>query len=241
MLSTTQQELVLTAGPAANCGSCVARHEGRVVFVRYALPGERVRARVTDRRDSYWQAEAVEILEPSEHRIEPLCRIAGPDGAGCCDLAFAEPGAARVLKAQVVANQLSRLAGYEWTPTRAEPLGSGAVTGWRTRVRLAVGDHSVEDHGGRVGFHRYHSAELVTDLDCGQLPPGMLAGLGEQRWPAGAELHVVLDDAGHRHVVRTGPGRTARPEVVEGSYLAVQRCGGREWHVPVTAFWQAHR
>ncbi len=45
--------LTLVTGAPANGGSCVAHHEGRVVFVRYALPGERVRARVTAQRGSY--------------------------------------------------------------------------------------------------------------------------------------------------------------------------------------------
>jgi predicted RNA-binding protein with TRAM domain len=75
-------ELTLTAGPPANGGSCVARHEGRVVFVRYALPGERVRVRVVTDKDSYWHADVVEVLEASPDRIEPLCAIAGVDGAG---------------------------------------------------------------------------------------------------------------------------------------------------------------
>ena len=70
-------ELTLTAGPPANGGSCVARHEGRVVFVRYALPGELVRARVVTDKGSYWHADVVEVLEPSPDRIEPLCPIAG--------------------------------------------------------------------------------------------------------------------------------------------------------------------
>jgi tRNA/tmRNA/rRNA uracil-C5-methylase (TrmA/RlmC/RlmD family) len=221
----------------------VARHEGRVVFVRHALPGERVRARVTDQRGSYWHAEAVEILDPSEHRIPQLCPIAGPDGAGCCDLAFAQPAAARALKGEVVANQLAHLAGYPWaadTGRSAEPVGPGEATGWRTRVRLAVGGRNGQ--AGHAGFHRYHSDELVTDLHCAQLPAGMLSGLDDPHWPPGAELHVVLDDAGDRHVVRTGPrGGERRPDVVEGSYRALQRVGRREWHVPVTGFWQAHR
>ena len=105
----------VTTGPPANGGSCVARHDGRVVFVRYALPGERVRVRVTAERGSHWHAEVVEILEASPDRIDALCPIAGVDGAGCCDLAFTTPDAARVLKADVVANQLSRLGGHEWT------------------------------------------------------------------------------------------------------------------------------
>jgi predicted RNA-binding protein with TRAM domain len=110
----TAETLTLTLGAPANGGSCVARHDGRVVFVRYALPGETVTARITSERGSYWHAEAVEILEPSADRIASLCPIAGPHGAGCCDLAFAEPTAARRIKGEVVGNQLSRLARFDW-------------------------------------------------------------------------------------------------------------------------------
>jgi tRNA/tmRNA/rRNA uracil-C5-methylase (TrmA/RlmC/RlmD family) len=233
-------ELTLTTGPPANGGSCVARHEGRVVFVRYALPQERVRVRVVADHGSYWHADVVEVLEASPDRIEPMCPIAGVDGAGCCDLAFAAPEAARRLKGAVVANQLAKLGGYRWheeSDATAEPVGSGEPTGWRTRVRLDTADD------GRAGFHRYHSAELVTDLRCGQLPPAALDGLSDNGWPPGAHLHVALDDDGDRHVVQSGPrvGRRTATRVVEGGYEATQRVNGRVWHVPVTAFWQAHR
>ncbi|MGB3287588.1 class I SAM-dependent RNA methyltransferase, partial [Mycolicibacter algericus] len=225
-------ELILDVGPPANGGSCVARHDGRVVFVRYALPGERVRARITAERGSYWHAECVEVLEAADGRIASLCPIAGVDGAGCCDLAFAEPAAARALKAEVVANQLGRLGGYDWHG-EAEPLGEDGPTGWRSRVRLEVGAD------GRAGFHRYHSDKLVTDLRCGQLPAGMTKGLAEQTRRPGDQLHVVTDDDGVRHVVSTS--RNHRPQVLEGDYHATQWVGRRRWRIPVTAFWQAHR
>ena len=175
-------ELTVTTGPPANGGSCVARHEGRVVFVRYALPGERVKVRVVSDHGSYWHADVVEVIEPSADRIDPLCPIAGVDGAGCCDLAFAAPDAARRLKGAVVANQLARLGGYQWrdeADAAAEPVGAAGATGWRTRVRLDTGAD------GRAGFHRYHSAELVTDLGCAQLPVGMLDGLARLGVAAG--------------------------------------------------------
>ncbi len=233
-------ELTLTTGPPANGGSCVARHEGRVVFVRYALPDERVRVRVVADHGSYWHADVVEVLEASPDRVDPLCPIAGVDGAGCCDLAFAAPEAARRLKGAVVANQLAKLGGYHWRDEAdaiAEPVGSGDATGWRTRVRLDTSDD------GHAGFHRYHSAELVTDLRCGQLPQAALDGLSGNGWPAGAHLYVALDDDGARHVVQSGPrvGRRTATRVVEGGYEATQRVNGRVWRVPVTAFWQAHR
>jgi len=233
-------ELTLTTGPPANGGSCVARHEGRVVFVRYALPGETVKARVVADHGSYWHADVVEVLEPSADRIDSLCPIAGVDGAGCCDLAFVEPDAARRLKGAVVANQLARLGGHQWRDEDtavAEPVGDGAATAWRTRVRLDTSGQ------GRAGFHRYHSSELITELNCAQLPDGMLAGLNDWMWPPGAQLHVAVDDDGARHVVQSGPrtGRKTSTLVVEGRYEAVQRIGARIWRVPVTAFWQAHR
>lgn len=228
-------ELTLVTGAPANGGSCVAHHEGRVVFVRYSLPGERVRVRVTADRGSYWHAEVVEVIEAADDRTASLCPIAGVDGSGCCDLAFAAPKAARALKAEVVANQLERLGGYRWSG-EAEPISDAEPTGWRTRVRLDVGADR------RPGFHRYHSEELVTDLRCAQLPAGMLDGLDAADWPPASQLHVAVDDDGARHVVRTlRQGRKTATKVIEGGYEAVQRVRGRSWQVPVTAFWQAHR
>jgi tRNA/tmRNA/rRNA uracil-C5-methylase (TrmA/RlmC/RlmD family) len=232
---TGNDELTLTTGPAANGGSCVARHDGRVVFVRYALPGETVRVRVRQQRGSYWHADVVEVIEAAPQRIESLCPIAGVDGAGCCDLAFVDPAALRIIKGDIVANQLQRLAGPGWESGAdlcADPVGSGGPTGWRTRVRLTVGAD------GRPGFHRYHSDDLVTELRCAQVPAGMLADLPVDRVHPGEQLHVVRDDAGVRHVAATGKHRT---RVLEGCYEGLQSVGQRCWRVPVTAFWQAHR
>ncbi|KAA1249651.1 class I SAM-dependent RNA methyltransferase [Mycobacterium simiae] len=229
-------ELTLVTGAPANGGSCVARYDGRVIFVRHALPGERVRARIVAQRQSYWHAEVVDVIDPSPGRIESQCPIAGVHGAGCCDLAFANLEAARAFKAQVVAEQLQRLGGYNWLGLM-EPVSDAGPTGWRTRVRLAVGPHC------QVGFHRYHSHALVTDLRCGQLPTGMLDGLNSGRaWPPGGQVHVVLDDDGRRHVLLTvRHGRRITISAVEGDYRATQRVGARSWRLPVTAFWQAHR
>lgn len=239
MSADSPAELILTTGRPANGGSVVARHDGRVVFVRYALPGETVRARLvgaSSTREKFWNAEAVEVIEPSPDRVDSWCPIAGVGGSGCCDLAFVEPAAARRLKGAVVANQLARLGNYHWCAedeAAAEAVGEAGHTGWRTRVRLAVSDD------GRAGFHRYHSADLVHRLDCAQVPDTLLSGVAEQRWPPGAAVHVAVDDDGRRHVVVAVKGQ--KTEVREGDYEGVQRVAGRTWRVPVTAFWQAHR
>ena len=160
------EDLTLTVGAPANGGSCVARHDGRVVFVRYALPGERVRVRVTADRGSYWHAEAIEVIEPSDDRRA----VALPDRRGrrrrmLRSGVSSTPEAARALKAEVVANQLAP-PGRLPVAGIAEPLSRAGPTGWRTRIRLDIGAD------GRAGFHRYRSDELVADLNCGQLPAG---------------------------------------------------------------------
>ncbi|MBF4998616.1 class I SAM-dependent RNA methyltransferase [Nocardia sp. BSTN01] len=104
------------------------------MFVRHGLPGELVRARVTeDRGGSFCRAEAIEILEASADRVTPNCPVSGPGGAGCCDFAFATPEAQRGLKAAVVREQLQRLAHWD-TDIVVEPLpvrepGDGSPAG----------------------------------------------------------------------------------------------------------------
>lgn len=233
--------LPLRLGAAGHGGFCVARHDGRVVFVRYGLPGELVRARVTeDRGRSFCRAEAVEILEADPHRVPATCLVAGPGGAGCCDFSFVTTPRRRELLAGVVVEQLRRLA--DWCPSvEVEPIsGSHLDTGWRSRVRLAV------DSQGRAGVHRYRSDEVIADLRCPQPAPGSLSGIAERSWTAGAELVVVVDDDGLRHIVEGRPKveggpKTQHGRVVEGSGRAVQYVGRRRWEVAATGFWQPHR
>lgn len=253
------RDLEVRLGNPGHGGFCVARHEGRVVFVRHGLPGELVRARVTeDRGGSFCRADAIEVVEASADRVDPLCPISGPGGAGCCDLSHATLSAQRDIKAAVVAEQLRRLAGVERAVEVEDLPGTGAGTGWRTRLRLAV------DADGRAGFHGYRSTRVITELSCPQPVSGAYDGIAERRWRPGAELQVTVDADGVRHVVaiepaqvsstgRRSPGRrgatarraaTSRPRrehPVIGGGRAVQRVGDREWELSATGFWQAHR
>ena len=59
----------------ADQGRCVGHIDGRVVFVRFALPGELVRVVLDephDREDRFWTGEVTEVLEASEDRVEPV-------------------------------------------------------------------------------------------------------------------------------------------------------------------------
>ncbi|MDR8019109.1 class I SAM-dependent RNA methyltransferase [Nesterenkonia aerolata] len=72
------EEFEVTVGPMAHGGHCVARHEGRVIFVRHAVPGERVRVRVQDPQASakFWRGDVIAVLEPSEHRRRHVWKLA---------------------------------------------------------------------------------------------------------------------------------------------------------------------
>lgn len=246
-------------GAPGHGGFCVARHDGRVMFVRHGLPGERVLAKVTeDRGKSFCRADAVEILTPSKDRVEAVCPISGPGGSGCCDYSHASLEAGRAMKASVVAEQLRRVAGIEREVLVEELPGTGDGRGWRTRVRLAV------DAGGRPGFHRYRSSSILTELGCPQMDSLAYEGLSDTRWRAGSELQVVVDGSGERHVVeiapaqvsdtgRRSPGRRGasarraassrtRPEkAVIGSGRVTEYVSNRSWTLDATGFWQAHR
>ncbi|CUU55822.1 tRNA/tmRNA/rRNA uracil-C5-methylase, TrmA/RlmC/RlmD family [Parafrankia irregularis] len=146
----------------AHHGLCVARTDGRVVFVRHALPGERVLARITDvSHDRYWRADATEILVASPDRVEPPCPHARPGQCGGCDWQHATLDAQRRLKATVVEDSLRRIAGLE-RAVRVEPLPAKADDGlgWRTRMRFA------RTPDGGVGLRAHRSHQVVATPDC---------------------------------------------------------------------------
>ena len=139
----------VTAGDVAQGGWCVARPAGLpVVFVRHALPGERVIARVTEVTSRFTRAEATEILRPSPDRVEPPCPNARPGGCGGCDWQHASLPAQRALKAAVIEQHLRRLAGIDREVT-VEPL-PGDEAGWRpSPITARGGEPGPGDEAGR--------------------------------------------------------------------------------------------
>ena len=149
-------------GPVGHGGFCVARHEGRAVFVRHSLPGERVVVEVTEGTDGdrFWRADAVEVLAPSEHRVAAPCPYAGPGACGGCDFQHVDLGRQRVLKAAVVREQLARIAHLD-VPVVVEAVpGDEHGLHWRTRQRYAA----APDGGRAMRKHRSH--DLVPVERC---------------------------------------------------------------------------
>ena len=215
----------------------MARHEGRVVFVRHALPGELVRAEVTEgsATSSFLRADAVEIRRASPDRVPTPCPHAGAGACGGCDWQHATPEAQRRLKAAVVEEQLRRLAGLDRTVVVEELPGSPDGLGWRTRVRYAV------DGTGALGFRRSRSHEVVPVRCC----PLAVAAVQDsdvtrQSWPDAAEVAVVAGsaDAGEVAVLVTRhDGGVAQ---VQGRTRVREHAAGRDWQVAASGFWQVH-
>ena len=244
----TGREFEVAVGPVAHGGHCVARHEGRVVFVRHALPGERVVVRVTeDRQPGYCRADAVEVLEAAPDRVERPCPHSGPGRCGGCDWQHVSWEGQRRLEADVVREQLTRLGGLDAADPllrglAVEPLPGGPLR-WRSRARFAV------DRSGTPGLRRHRSHDVHVLDDCPiTVEPAARAVLG-RRWPGAGAVDVAVDSAGtvtttrldRRGVPTSSRVLHAGDEVpAEPAGRAGRRAAGRDWEVEGTGFWQVH-
>jgi tRNA/tmRNA/rRNA uracil-C5-methylase (TrmA/RlmC/RlmD family) len=242
-------ELELEVGNIAGGGGCVARDpEGRVVFVRHSLPGERVKVRITSTTTSYRRANAIEILDPSPDRVDPPCPHAGPGRCGGCDFQHVSLAAQRRLKAFRIAEQLERVAGVTRS-VEVEPVaGDTEGLGWRSRIRLAA------DAEGRVGFRRHRSHDLEYVTECPIAHPAVIAtGALEVAWPKVEELEVIVSPGGTDALVSLDTTRKVKlvlPSVQAGvvAHGSVLRqpgaihtmVDGITFRITAGVFWQVH-
>jgi tRNA/tmRNA/rRNA uracil-C5-methylase (TrmA/RlmC/RlmD family) len=264
------ERIRLTVGAVAHGGHCVARHDGRVIFVRHALPGEVVTVEVTEggADAKFWRADAVEIHEPSPDRVPSAWPEAGAGGVGGGELAHVALPAQRAWKLAVLREAFERFAGptqgatdFPSDEVRAAPLGGdgtetgggaggGAAVGgdaagglgYRTRVSAVAGPD------GRASMRAFRS-HAVRRLDRMPLATAaaeeaLLAG----HWTEGATIDVV--NASGEDKVRvlvdgrpwTGRGVDRRPNA-PSHVREVVTVGGQEhaFRVAAGAFWQVHR
>ena len=258
-------EVEVDIGAVAHGGHCVARFDGRVIFVRLALPGERAVVRITEaKRGSFCRGEVIELLRADPGRIDPPCTHFHPGGCGGCDFQHADAGLQRDLKAAVISEQLSRLAGLE-RAVEVEPL-PGDGFGWRTRVRWAL------DPQGRIGPRgvRSHRVEGVNATEpcliatpsitalagAIDVPPG-IRGPGKPRRTRGADHRpaggrgtnraqgalpeVALCQTGDGSTIATWIGLPAGgPATTTPSTVVTETAVGRQFSVAADGFWQPH-
>ncbi|MFD7078558.1 class I SAM-dependent RNA methyltransferase [Streptomyces sp. NPDC059918] len=266
--SLVGEEYEVEVGPVAHGGHCIARtSDGRVLFVRHTLPGEKVVARVTEgESDSrFLRADAITVVEASKDRVEAPCPYAGPGKCGGCDWQHAKPGAQRRLKGEVVAEQLLRLAGLTpeeagWDgtvmPAEGDKLPAGQVPQWRTRVQYAI------DETGRAGLRKHRSHDIEPVDHCMIAAPGVSElGIEKQDWPQMATVEAIAATGSQdRQVVLTPrpggrlplveldkPVSVLRVEEKDGGVHRVhgrpfvrERADGRTYRVGMGGFWQVH-
>jgi tRNA/tmRNA/rRNA uracil-C5-methylase (TrmA/RlmC/RlmD family) len=243
----------------AHGGEAVGRlTDGRAVFVPYAIPGERVRIRVTDARRRFARAELLEVLEASPDRVTPPCPHFGPGRCGGCAWQHIRPAAQAALKTRLVAEQLAHVGGLtavDVRPTlRPETPDEAPGFGYRERATLTAGAD------GRLGFLRAGSHQ-VHPVDRCPLLAGPLQDLPDRlgRHPPGARVRLRHGPSGDRLVVLEA-GAAARtrlsvPDGVawaaltaagkvrdgEGPPFVTERVAGVDFHVGAASFFQVHR
>jgi 23S rRNA (uracil1939-C5)-methyltransferase len=155
-------------------GRGVAVHGEKKLFVHGALPGERVRVKVTDRRRNYDEGEALEILQASPDRIEPLCPHFGQCGG--CSLQHLEPGRQIQAKQNTLTQNLERI-GKVAPETLWAPL-TGSLWGYRRKARLSV-RYVHKKERVLVGFRERYGRFVADMQECHVLDPRIADRLQE--------------------------------------------------------------
>jgi tRNA/tmRNA/rRNA uracil-C5-methylase (TrmA/RlmC/RlmD family) len=274
-------EVVLDVGPVAHGGHCVARHEGRVIFVRHAIPGEKVRARLTDAdgKAKFWRADVVDVLEASPDRVDHFWHAAdsrrawshGHPPVGGAEFGHIALARQRSLKADVLAEQLKRLAGVEQLPespagTSVEAVGGtsddGSGLGWRTRASFSV------TPAGRLGMHAHRSGHIIPVRE---MPLATDAINNLRLWDIDLQgvdrVEVAAPANGSRPLVLLAPAEGTKPkrlaaiaaqlpaevsvaafdplteaaEQLRGRLWVQESAAGHEYRVTGAGFWQIHR
>jgi 23S rRNA (uracil1939-C5)-methyltransferase len=170
----------------AHGGEIIGRIDGQVVFVPYALPGERARARVFTSKRDFARGELVEVLRPAPGRVEPRCPYFGTCGG--CSWQHADYAVQLDLKRGVLVDQLRRIGGIADAEELVR-LPIGMVDPWRYRnhVRFTLGRKY-----GDVGYTYRESHRLLRIDHCDIAHPAINEVLAViQRRCAGLKAHQI--------------------------------------------------
>lgn len=142
----------------AHGGSAIGRHEKRTIFVPYAIPGERITARLVSERGRVAFAEGITVLEPSTDRVFPRCPHFGPGRCGRCQWQHIDYRAQLLLKQDVLADQLERVGGLSNVDVRPV-ISAPQAWGYNHHMTLWLNAE------GRAGFH-----QAIAQADDGHQP-----------------------------------------------------------------------
>ena len=153
----------------------LGRRSGKVVFVPFSLPGDRLLVRTVEEKKTFTRARIVEILEPGAGRVAPPCPYFG--SCGGCQLQHLEYARQVEAKREI----LEGIFHHRFPETRELPIGmkaSGRDYGYRSRARFQIRGYG---SNARVGYFRFHSHEVEDIHSCPLLRPALDSGLASIR------------------------------------------------------------
>jgi 23S rRNA (uracil1939-C5)-methyltransferase len=194
------EELDVRIDSLAYGGSGVGRVDGFVVFVRGALPGDLVRARVTKVKRGFAEASTAAVLEPSSERVSAPCRHFGVCG-GCRfqDLAYESQSAA---KERQVRDALARIGRIPEPPVE-DIVPAASLYHYRNKLEYSF---TAGEEGVALGFHRAGRWDEVIDVEECLLTTdlGNAVRLAVRDWANEEKLEPYDQEAGQgylRHLV----------------------------------------
>lgn len=192
----TQKTVQLSLTTLAYGGEAIGRHDGRAVFVPFALPGEIVRARIVEERKNFARAELLEVIKASPERIAPKC----PHYTACggCHLQHLPYPAQLRVKTDILRDQLARIGKIANPPVR-EIVPSPDEWNYRNHIQFHLDeDANLAFVAAQTDSARHDAAplNLLPITEC-HLPEAALNAL----WPTldfepGAPLNRISLRAG---------------------------------------------
>jgi tRNA/tmRNA/rRNA uracil-C5-methylase (TrmA/RlmC/RlmD family) len=227
------QRFTVTIEKVAHGGHFIARHEGAVIFVRHGIPGEEAEIVITSVGSSFNRGDVVTVLTPSADRVSPPCRYAHRAGCGGCDFQHISISRQRSLKADVIAEQFSRIAKMELVVDVEE---IGKPLGWRTRCT------SVTTKSGALGFYQARSHKIVPVDDCRILVPEMqFAELAKRGAKGDQRIEISISNTGERSIATAGARDESPMRLTDGVEVAHYTVGDNTFEVSQKSFWQSHK
>jgi tRNA/tmRNA/rRNA uracil-C5-methylase (TrmA/RlmC/RlmD family) len=223
----------VTIEKVAHGGHFIARHDGAVIFVRHAIPGEKCTIQITSTGSSFNRADVVSVETPSEFRVEAPCTFSHRNGCGGCDFQHISVDHQRTLKSDVIAEQFSRIAKME---LRIDVEEVGESTHWRTRAIATT------DRNGKLGFYKSRSHSIAPVTDCIICVEGMnFSDIASRDLKGDVRVEISSSNTGERSIALAPTRGEEKVRLTEGPSVLHENVLNRSLEVSQESFWQSHK
>ena len=223
----------VTIEKVAHGGHFIARHEGAVIFIRHAIPGENCTIQITSIGKSFNRADVVSVETPSEFRVVAPCSFAHRNGCGGCDFQHISVAHQRTLKSDVIAEQFARIAKIDLQIDVEEV---DASTHWRTRAIATT------DRNGKLGFFKSRSHSIAPVTDCLICVEDMnFSEIASRDLKGDVRVEISSSNTGERSIALAPTRGEEKARLTEGPAVLHENVLGRTLEVSQESFWQSHK